>query len=98
MNASAGALFKVGQRVRIARRFPVGHYRAPVYVRGKTGTIERVLARFLNPEEEGFGRNRGGKIRLYRVRIKQRDLWPAYRGGAGDELQIEIYEPWLEPA
>jgi hypothetical protein len=98
MNASAGAPFKVGQRVRIARRFPVGHYRTPVYVRGKTGTIERVLARFLNPEEEGFGRNKGGKIRLYRVRIKQRDLWPAYRGGAGDELQIEIYEPWLEPA
>jgi nitrile hydratase subunit beta len=32
------------------------------------------------------------------VRIKQRDLWPDYRGGVGDELQIEIYEPWLEPA
>jgi len=25
------------------------------------------------------------------------DLWPQYRGLASDEVQIEIYERWLEP-
>jgi hypothetical protein len=90
--------FRVGDRVRIARRTPVGHYRTPVYVRGKIGRIERVLDLFLNPEEEGYGKNAGDKVRLYRVRLRQRDLWPAYAGGAEDELQIEIYEHWLERA
>jgi nitrile hydratase len=69
-----------------------------MYVRGKTGHIERVLDLFLDPEAEGYGRNEGGKIRLYRVRFKQRDLWPDYAGGPEDELQIEMYEPWLERA
>ena len=91
-------VFGVGDRVRIASRFPLGHYRTPVYVRGKVGVIERVLDRFVNPEEEAYGRNSGDRIRLYRVRFKQRELWPDYRGGALDELQIEIFEHWLEPA
>jgi hypothetical protein len=96
--ATKGPVFSVGDRVRIAWRFPVGHYRTPIYVRGKVGVIERVLDKFLNPEEEGYGRNSGGKIRLYRVRLKQCDLWPDYSGSDRDELQIEIFEPWLEPA
>ena len=90
--------FRVDDRVRIRNRTPVGHYRTPMYVRGKTGHIERVLDLFLDPEAEGYGRNEGGKIRLYRVRFKQRDLWPDYTGGPEDELQIEMYEPWLERA
>jgi len=96
--SSKRSIFRIGDRVRIAWRFPVGHYRTPIYVRGKVGVIERVLDQFLNPEEEGYGRNSGRKIRLYRVRLKQRDLWPDYHGGDRDELQIEIYEHWLEPA
>ena len=62
--------FRVDDRVRIRNRTPVGHYRTPMYVRGKTGHIERVLDLFLDPEAEGYGRNEGGKIRLYRVRFK----------------------------
>jgi nitrile hydratase len=91
-------LFAVGDTVRIATRLPIGHYRTPTYVRGKTGRIERVLGRFVNPEEEAFGRNEGGEVRLYRVRLKQRDLWPDYRGSDADELQIEVFEHWLERA
>jgi hypothetical protein len=94
----AVAAFKVGDRVRVARRSPVGHYRTPMYVRGMVGSIERVLDTFLNPEEEGYGKNAGAKVRLYRVRFKQTELWPDYHGSDRDELQIEIYEHWLEPA
>ncbi len=90
------SLFQVGDRVRIARRFPVGHYRTPFYVRGKSGSVERVLAKFVNPEEEGYGKNAGGEVRLYRVRFRQQHLWPNYQGSEQDELQIEIFEHWLE--
>lgn len=96
--SSAPALFSVGEKVRIAERYPVGHYRTPMYVRGKMGRVERVLPTFLNPEQEGYGRNAGKRVRLYRVRIPQTDLWPDYQGHPADELQIEIYEHWLEPA
>ena len=90
--------FSVGDPVRISMRFPVGHYRTPMYVRGKVGCVERVLPRFLNPEQEGYGKNSGALVRLYRVRIPQKAIWPDYRGNSADELQIEIYEHWLEPA
>jgi nitrile hydratase len=89
--------FRAGDKVRISVRYPIGHYRTPIYVRGKSGVVERVLAEFLNPEEEGFGRNEGAKVRLYRVSLDQRELWPDYGGGPRDKLQLEIYEPWLEP-
>lgn len=96
LDPESPAPFRAGDRVRISKRWPVGHYRTPVYVRGKIGQIERVLDRFLNPEEEGYSKNAGQKVRLYRVRFKQHDLWPGYAGADADELQLEIYEHWLE--
>jgi nitrile hydratase len=32
------------------------------------------------------------------VRIRQTDIWPAYKGNPNDILELEIYEHWLEPA
>jgi nitrile hydratase subunit beta len=52
--------FKRGDRIRIADRRPVGHYRVPTYVRGKRGEVEMVIKRpAVDNEEEGFGRNAG---------------------------------------
>jgi len=31
------------------------------------------------------------------VRFKQSDLWGRYHGPAGDHLEADIYEHWLEP-
>jgi hypothetical protein len=89
-------LFQVGQRIRISSRYPWGHYRTPMYTRAKVGRIERVLPEFLNPEQEGYGRNAGTHVRLYRVSFAQKDLWPGYTGPASDELQLEMYEHWIE--
>jgi nitrile hydratase len=36
-------VFKAGDAVKIAVRFPVGHYRVPRYIRGKRGTVEAVI-------------------------------------------------------
>jgi hypothetical protein len=37
------ALFRPGDELRIATRSPIGHYRVPVYLRGKVGRVEAVI-------------------------------------------------------
>jgi Nitrile hydratase beta subunit len=32
------------------------------------------------------------------VRFRQIDVWPDYAGDPADTLEVEIYQPWLEPA
>jgi nitrile hydratase len=96
--ASMARRFKPGDRVRIGDRNPPGHRRVPVYARGREGTIERICGEFPNPEELAYGFDGLPKRTLYRVRIKQTDIWPAYKGNPNDILELEIYEHWLEPA
>jgi len=90
--------FQVGDRVRVKAAFPPGHRRTPAYVRGKSGVVERVCGAFANPEELAYGFDGEPKRVLYRVRFRQRELWPDYAGGERDHLELEIYEHWLEPA
>ena len=90
--------FKPGDRVRIGDRNPPGHRRVPVYARGREGTIERICGDFPNPEELAYGFDGLPKRTLYRVRIKQADIWPEYKGNPKDILELEIYDHWLEPA
>jgi nitrile hydratase subunit beta len=89
--------FQPGDRVRVAVRYPVGHYRVPRYVRGKHGVVESViLPAAVNNEEEGYGRNAGAKRHYYRVAFPLSELWPNYAHAAHDGLRIEIFETWLE--
>ena len=90
------ALFKEGEKVRVSEKFPIGHYRVPMYLRGKTVTIAKNLGRHINPEEEAFGRNAGNETWYYQVIILQAELWPDYLGKKEDTLEIEVFEPWLE--
>jgi hypothetical protein len=90
-------IFNDGDRVRVSIRSPVGHYRVPVYVRGKQAVVERVVKPpGIDNEEEGFGRNAGTKRHYYRVSIPLADPWPGYAGSRTDSLRIEIFEAWLE--
>lgn len=90
-------LFAAGERVRISVRFPVGHYRVPIYIRGKLGVVEQVIEpRAINNEEEGFGRNAGAAGFYYRIAIPLTSLWPGYAGAPEDGLRIEVFETWLE--
>jgi len=91
------ARFAVGQRVRISDRTPPVHHRVPSYAKGHVGVIERVCG--LHGEPEKFIRGDGKPAqRLYRVRIPQTSLWQAYDGTDRDNLEIEIFEHWLELA
>jgi hypothetical protein len=90
-------IFKAGDRVRILVRAPIGHYRVPIYLRGKQGSIEAVIEpTAVDNEEEGFGRNAGSKRHYYRVAIFMAEIWADYTGSPRDGLRIEIFETWLE--
>lgn len=90
--------FQPGERVRIADRHAAEHNRTPIYVRGLTGVVERVCPAFGQPELLAYGGDGKPDRTLYRVRLRQSDIWPDYRGGRDDDLEIEIFEHWLEPA
>jgi nitrile hydratase len=92
------ARFKVGEKVRVMKAYPPGHIRTPFYIRGHAGTIERICGAFPNPEELAQMRDGLPAQPLYRVRFRQKDVWPDYRGADGDVVEIEIYQHWLEKA
>ena len=75
---------------------PPGHVRAPAYLRGKTGVIERTLGAFKNPEKLAYGL-KAEKQPLYRVRFTMAEIWGAAAEHPTDTLDAEIYAHWLEP-
>ena len=75
-------------------RGPV-HIRTPHYLLGKQGIVTRQLGAFPNPEDLAFGRP-AERRPVYHVVFDQTAVWQ--EGGAGDQLLVEIYEHWLEPA
>ena len=98
MSADAKApCFRVGDRVRVREMFSPGHIRTPWYVRGQTGTVERLCGVFGNPEELAYARSGKPHQPLYRVRFALRDVWSAYAGAPQDSIEIEIYQHWLAP-
>jgi hypothetical protein len=91
------ASFAAGDNVRVMSRSPIGHYRVPIYVRGKIGSVISVVEPAqLDNEREGFGLNAGSKLHYFRVAFPLSELWPDYLGSPNDNLRIEIYETWLE--
>lgn len=95
---AAAARFKAGDRVRVRAAYPPGHIRTPFYIRGHTGEVERLCGSYANPEELAQMRDGLPAVPLYRVRFRQKDVWPDYRGSTADVVEIEIYQHWLEPA
>lgn len=89
------ARFAAGDRVRVREAWPPGHVRTPWYVRGRTGAVERVAGVYPNPEALAYGRP-GAPRALYRVRFRQRDLWPDYDGAESDSAVVDLFEHWLE--
>jgi nitrile hydratase len=71
------------------------HIRTPHYLRGRVGRVVRALGAFANPEDLAFARPAARRA-LYHVLFPLPALFPD--GGAADELLVELYEHWLEPA
>lgn len=94
--------FDIGQRVFVRdleqETGLKGHMRAPQYCRGLTGEVERICGTFGNPESLAYGGDGQPKQPLYRVRFRQTDMWPGYKGQTTDTIEIEIYQHWLKAA
>ncbi len=70
------------------------HVRTPHYLRGREGRVVRALGTFADPSALAFARP-ASMLPLYHVAFAGRAPWP---DGGADELLVELYEPWLEPA
>jgi nitrile hydratase len=86
----------MADQVRVKNWTPPGHVRAPFYLRGKTGVVERALGAFGNPEQRAYGLPEE-KQPLLRVRFKMREVWGDKAENPDDTLDAEIYAHWLEP-
>ena len=86
-----------GERVRVREDFPPGHFRTPVYIRGKVGVVTRRFGEFSDPERLAL-RLDAPKRTLYEVRFRQADVWPDYQGPEHDSVDIDLYDNWLERA
>ena len=90
--------FQTGDRVRVRVDAPPGHCRTPAYIQGRTGAVEAVHGAFPNPESLAHGGSGLPAQTLYLVRFDQTRVWEGYRASPKDQLLIDLYEHWLEPA
>ena len=91
------AILRQGEVVRVREDYPLGHIRTPVYIRGKSGVVAQHFGAFGNPETLAFCLP-SEKRELYKVRFRQKDIWPTYKGGEADTIELDLYEHWLEKA
>ncbi|NND49020.1 MAG: nitrile hydratase subunit beta [Rhizobiales bacterium] len=85
--------FSIGDQVRVSNNHPLTHTRAPRYVRGRIGIIDRLHGVHVFPDQNALG-NRVGEP-LYSVRFEAHELW----GNAAvhrDATYIDLWEPYLE--
>jgi nitrile hydratase len=90
------AMFKPGDIVRARNMHPATHTRLPRYVRGHSGTIERVHGCHVFPDSNATGDGENPQW-LYTVRFAGRELW----GEDSDptvSISVDAWEPYLEPA
>ncbi len=88
------ARYRAGDRVRVRNRHPMGHTRAPRYVRGRSGAIEHCHGTFVFPDAHAHGKGRQPQP-LYSVRFSAAELW----GGDGDprgSVYVDLWEDYLE--
>ena len=98
-----GAAHIVGDRVRVMRMRPAGHHRCPRYLRGATGTVERVLGADLVP---GVPAHDHVVEPVYTVEFSSLELFGDPIAGHGGEpstddpphsVLIDLFERYLEP-
>jgi nitrile hydratase subunit beta len=88
--------FAVGSTVRIANPRTDAHSRLPGYLRGRTGTVERVFegdyAYFCHT-----GDGIGDPMPIYIVAFDPGEIWGARAEDGPSSLYAELFEAYLEP-
>lgn len=92
-----GRALPVGTPIIIRKQPPEIHCRTPFYLRGVKGEIAEVRGRFRDPSLLAFHKPGLPMRVLYRVRFRQKDVWPEYKGGPHDTVVADIFEHWIDP-
>jgi nitrile hydratase len=85
--------FSVGDAVRVREWHPLGHTRAPWYVKGKRGVVVRLDGVFSVPDVEHHC-DRTREEPTYSIRFESIVLW----GEPGDPVHVDLWESYLEAA
>jgi nitrile hydratase len=94
--SAAPALFNVGDWVRAKVMNPAGHTRLPRYVRGRAGRVAKIHGAHVFPDSSALGRGEDPQW-LYGVGFDAVEVWGP-QGRAGDEIMLDLWEPYLERA
>lgn len=94
--------FRVGQRVRARcphrnRFVDGGHTRLPSYVSGRTGTICRAGQAHVLPDSNAHFLGERPEY-VYSVRFPMSELWQSDAEHEADEVVLDLWESYLEPA
>ncbi|TNC15055.1 nitrile hydratase subunit beta [Methylobacterium terricola] len=90
------ARFAPGDEVRAKIVNPTGHTRLPRYVRGRTGTVERVHGGFVFPDTNAALSGEAPQW-LYTVRFAAVEVW-GEDADPGLTVSVNAFESYLEPA
>ena len=92
--ADIEAAFSVGEMVRVRNHHPTGHTRAPRYVRGHQGMVDRVHGIMVFPDSSAGGEGEQPHY-CYNVRFSAHELW----GDGADTdcfVYLDLWERYLE--
>lgn len=96
VDAEVPARFAAGDAVVVRNRNPLGHTRAPRYVRGRKGRIERDYGVFIFPDTHALGQGQSPQ-HLYNVRFTGRELWGP-EAPSRDAVYVDLWDDYLDPA
>ncbi len=88
--------FAPGEKVRTLNIHPATHTRLPRYVRGKTGTIERIQGYHVFPDTNASGGGENPQW-LYNVAFEARELFGP-DAEPGGKVMVDCWGPYLEHA
>lgn len=88
------AAFSVGDQVCVRNFHPMGHTRAPRYLRGHRGEVIEAHGGFVFPDSNAQDAGENPKW-LYTVRFSAQELW-GDEARAGDRVMADLWEPYLE--
>ena len=97
MEDNVAPFYSVGQKARVLNNHPDGHTRAPRYVRGKIGVVERDHGVFVFADENAKGQGRRVPQHVYSVKFSARELWGA-NAAENDCVLIDLWDGHLESA
>ena len=86
-------MFATGDRVTVRPNSIPGHTRAPRYVQGYTGTVERLHGVFVFPDTNAAGRGEQPQ-HLYNIAFSAQELWGP-EAQPGDQVYLDLWESYL---